>query len=35
MENKNKGNENKALLGYFNYTKDKTGWDGGNKTQTL
>ena len=35
MENKNKGNENKILLGDFNCTMYKMEKDGGNKRQTL
>ena len=35
MENKDEGNENKIILGDFNYTKDKMGRYGGNKTQIL
>ena len=35
MENKNEGNENKIILGYFNYTMDKMHRYGGNKTQRL
>ena len=34
MENKNTGNENKIILRDFNYTMDKIGRDGGNKTQS-
>ena len=32
MENKNKGNENKIILGDFNSTMDKMEWDDRNKT---
>ena len=32
MENKNEGNENKIILGDFNYTMDKMERDGRNKT---
>ena len=35
MENKNKGNENKSMLGDFNCTMYKVARDGGNKAQTL
>ena len=35
MENKNRGNKNKLILGDFNCTMDKIEWDGGNKKQTL
>ena len=35
MENKNRGNKNKIILGDFNCTMDKIEWDGGNKKQTL
>ena len=35
MENKNKGNENKILLGDFNCTMYKMEKDGENKRQTL
>ena len=35
MENKDKGNENKIILEYFNCTKDKMDKDGGNKTQRI
>ena len=35
MENKNKGNENKIILGDFNCTIYKMERDGGNKSQTL
>ena len=35
MHNKNEGNENKIMLGYFNCTMDKTDRDGENKTQIL
>ena len=35
MENKNKGNENKIIIGDFNFTMDKMERDGGNKTQIL
>ena len=35
MENKNKGNENKIILGDFNCTIYKIERDSGNKTQTL
>ena len=31
MENKNKGNENKLIIGDFNCTMDKMDRDGGNK----
>ena len=34
MENKSEGNENKIILGNFNYTMDKMDTDGGN-TKTL
>ena len=33
MENKDKGNENKIILEYFNCTMDKMDSDGENKTQ--
>ena len=33
MENKNEGNENKAILRDFNFTMDKMDRDGQNKTQ--
>ena len=35
MENKNKGNENKIIIGDFNFIMDKMERDGGNKTQIL
>ena len=35
MENKNMGNENKIIIGDFNFTMDKMERDGGNKTQIL
>ena len=35
MENKNKGNENKIILGDFNCTVDKMDRDGEDKTQIL
>ena len=35
MENKCEGNENKIILGDFNITVDKIGWDGGNETCRL
>ena len=35
MENKNKGSENKIMLGDFNCTMDKMDRDGENKTQRL
>ena len=35
MENKNKENKNKIILGDFNCTMDKMGRDGGNKTQRI
>ena len=35
MKNKNKGNENKKILGDFNCTIDKMHRDGENKTQRL
>ena len=35
MENENKGNENKMILGDFNCTMDKMNRDGGNKTQRI
>ena len=35
MENKNEGNENKTILGDFNFTLDKMEMDGENKTQRL
>ena len=35
MENKNKGNENKVILGDFDCTMDKMERDAGNKTQSL
>ena len=35
MENRNEGNENKIILGDFNFTMDKMDRSGGNKTQTL
>ena len=35
MENKNKENENKIMLGDFNCTMDKIDRDGGNKTQII
>ena len=35
MENKNKGNENKLMLGDFNCTMYKVARDGGNKAKTL
>ena len=35
MENKNKGNEIKIILGDFNCIMDKMGRYGGNKTQRL
>ena len=33
MENKNKGNKNKIILGEFNFTMDKMNRNGENKTQ--
>ena len=33
MENKNKGNESKIIVGEFNCNVDKLDWDGGSKTQ--
>ena len=35
MQNKNKGNENKIMLGDLNCTVDKRERDGENKTQRL
>ena len=35
MENKNKGNEKKVLLGHFNCTTDKMNRDSGNGTQRI
>ena len=35
MQNKNKGNANKIMLGVLNYTMDKIDSDGENKTQRL
>ena len=35
MENKNKKNENKIILGEFNCTMDKMNEDGGNKKQRI
>ena len=35
MQNKNKGSENKIMLGDLNCTMDKIDRDGGNKTQIL
>ena len=35
MENRNKGNENKIILGDFNCSMDKMDRDGENKTQRL
>ena len=35
MENKNKRNENKIILGDFNFAMDKMDRDGENKTQRL
>ena len=35
MENQNKGNENKIMLGDFNYTVDQMDRDLENKTQRL
>ena len=35
MKNKNKGIENKIILGDFNCTLDKMGRHGGNKTQRI
>ena len=35
VENINKGNENKIILGDFHCTMDKMDRDGGNKTQRI
>ena len=35
MENKNEGNKNKIILGYFNCTMDKMDKYGGNKTRRI
>ena len=35
MQNKNRGSENKVMLGDLNCTMDKIDRDGGNKTQIL